>query len=502
MNQATNMLRLFITIIFIISNSIVYGKNKNRQIKKQIKMSNAKVLHQANEFVKKGDYESFLAYCTEDSQWTFIGERILKGKEEVRKYMKEFYWEPPVFTVETTIEEGNFVTVTGEISLKTKDGILNHYQYCDVWRFENGKMAGVKAYVIEKKISTAQYLHQNQFNLLGDAVDKNDLCLVESLLKNGVNADLPNSKGLTPLMLASGLGHIEIVKLLITHGADILAVDPNMGATALHKASQSGHPKIIELLLEEGAFIDMQSPIVGNSPLMDAILYKQEASVKILLEHNARIELRNNFNESVLDMAHQLDNASMISVINEYKNNLEKKIQSQKLVKAITQYDIKNIKVLIDGGIDINERIPKMGNYNDDFTPLSLAASKGYDKIVRLLLDSGADITMLSGLMGATVLHEAAYAGHVKVIEILMQYIEKNSIKGIDINAQGLYNGMTALHDAVWQNNMGAVKILVDKGADLSLTSHSGLTPLEFAELYNYSEIILFLKDVSKTSYF
>jgi ketosteroid isomerase-like protein len=120
-------------------------------IQKQTKMKNATILHKANEFVKKGNYESFLVYCTEDTKWVFVGERILDGRDKVREYMKEFYLEPPVFTVENTIEDGSYVTVTGEITLKAANGTYNHYDYCDVWRFENGKIAELKAFVIEKK---------------------------------------------------------------------------------------------------------------------------------------------------------------------------------------------------------------------------------------------------------------------------------------------------------------------------------------------------------------
>lgn len=120
-------------------------------IQKLTKMKNATILHKANEFVKEGDYESFLAYCTQDTKWVFVGERILEGKDKVRTYMKEFYLEPPVFTVENTIEDGRFVTVTGEITLKAANGTYNRYDYCDLWRFENGKIAELKAFVIEKK---------------------------------------------------------------------------------------------------------------------------------------------------------------------------------------------------------------------------------------------------------------------------------------------------------------------------------------------------------------
>ena len=123
---------------------------KNNHLKQQKNMNNTTILHTANEYVSKGDYESFLAYCTSDTKWVFIGERILNGKEEVRAYMKEFYMEPPVFSVEKAIEDGDFVMVTGEIRLKNKAGKYEHFDYCDIWRFEDGKIAELKAFVIEK----------------------------------------------------------------------------------------------------------------------------------------------------------------------------------------------------------------------------------------------------------------------------------------------------------------------------------------------------------------
>lgn len=111
--------------------------------------NNKAILEEANAFVAKGDYERFLTYCTEDTVWTFLGERILCGKEAVRQYMAEVYVEPPVFDVDHTIAEGEFVTVIGKISLKDKSGNTNHYDYCDVWKFRDGKLHEVKAFVIE-----------------------------------------------------------------------------------------------------------------------------------------------------------------------------------------------------------------------------------------------------------------------------------------------------------------------------------------------------------------
>jgi len=141
---------LIITALLFVTSNVSAQTNIN-QLKQQTKMNNTTILHTANEFVKNGDYESFLAYCTPNTKWVFVGERIINGKEEVRDYMKEFYKEPPVFSVEKDIEDGNFVMVTGEIRLKNKEGKYEHFDYCDIWRFEDGKIAELKAFVIEKK---------------------------------------------------------------------------------------------------------------------------------------------------------------------------------------------------------------------------------------------------------------------------------------------------------------------------------------------------------------
>ncbi len=111
--------------------------------------TNKAVLEKANAAVTKGDNEGFLAYCTEDTQWVFVGEQTLQGKEAVRQWMATAYAEPPVFMVEQLIAEGDFVTAIGRINLKDETGEIIPYSYCDVWRFSEGKMAELKAFVIK-----------------------------------------------------------------------------------------------------------------------------------------------------------------------------------------------------------------------------------------------------------------------------------------------------------------------------------------------------------------
>ncbi|NLR78235.1 nuclear transport factor 2 family protein [Chitinophaga eiseniae] len=115
-------------------------------------LNNKATLDMANAMITRGDYEGFLSFCTDDTTWTFVGDRILQGKEAVRQYMAMAYEEAPQFIVESMIAEGEFVTAIGKISLKNENGVVVDYAYCDVWRFHDGKMAELKAFVIATEV--------------------------------------------------------------------------------------------------------------------------------------------------------------------------------------------------------------------------------------------------------------------------------------------------------------------------------------------------------------
>ena len=109
---------------------------------------NKEILLKANEAISNGDHEAFLSYCTEDSKWTFVGDQVLEGKETIRKWMQVEYAVPPKFKVKNLIAEGDYVTAIGKITLTDKDGKASQYSYCDIWRFENKKLAELQAFVI------------------------------------------------------------------------------------------------------------------------------------------------------------------------------------------------------------------------------------------------------------------------------------------------------------------------------------------------------------------
>ncbi len=110
---------------------------------------NKAILEEANAAVAEGNYEGFLAFCTDDTEWTFVGDKTLKGKEAVRQYLAATYIEPPKFTVANLIAEGEFLTVLGDRTVKDEARKAVHHSYCDVWRFRGGKIVELRAFVIK-----------------------------------------------------------------------------------------------------------------------------------------------------------------------------------------------------------------------------------------------------------------------------------------------------------------------------------------------------------------
>lgn len=79
--------------------------------------------------------------------------------------------------------------------------------------------------------------------------------------------------------------------------------------------------------------------------------------------------------------------------------------------------DLDAAKALIDAGIDVN----KAGDLG--YTPLHVACIKGNEKMVRLLLDHGADLFALNE--GYPPFTAARLAGHDNICDLLSPLIEK-----------------------------------------------------------------------------
>jgi uncharacterized protein len=111
--------------------------------------NNKAILLEGNAAIAEGNNEGFLSFCADDTKWKFVGDKTLEGKEAVRQWMATTYVEPPKFMVAHLIAEGDFVTALGDITMKDEDGKTAHYSYCDVWRFRDGKIVELRAFVIK-----------------------------------------------------------------------------------------------------------------------------------------------------------------------------------------------------------------------------------------------------------------------------------------------------------------------------------------------------------------
>ncbi|WP_431260183.1 nuclear transport factor 2 family protein [Roseateles chitinivorans] len=109
---------------------------------------NKAALTAANAAITRGDTEGFLAFCAEDITWTTVGEDTLQGKAAVRQWMSTGYAEAPSFTVTDLVAERDFVIALGTIESQGDDGQPVRNAYCDVWRFRDGLMVELRAFVI------------------------------------------------------------------------------------------------------------------------------------------------------------------------------------------------------------------------------------------------------------------------------------------------------------------------------------------------------------------
>mgnify|MGYP000023170429 FL=1 len=90
-----------------------------------------------------------------------------------------------------------------------------------------------------------------RYSPLHQAVLCEDIKMVDFLIGRGANLEARDPHR-TPLFLAAHYGRVEIVKLLIKHGADPNALDLHTGETPLDRAKLGSYHDLIKILIENG----------------------------------------------------------------------------------------------------------------------------------------------------------------------------------------------------------------------------------------------------------
>ena len=123
------------------------------------------------------------------------------------------------------------------------------------------------------------------FQPLGLAAFFKQAQMVQLLLENGAEVNTPssNAQKVPPLNSACASGSLEIVRMLLAHGAD-----PNLrqagGFVPLHSAAQNGQVELIALLLEHGAEINLRAAN-GQNALSFALEANRAPAVELLRQH-------------------------------------------------------------------------------------------------------------------------------------------------------------------------------------------------------------------------
>lgn len=120
---------------------------------------------------------------------------------------------------------------------------------------------------------------------------------------------------------------------------------------------------------------------------------------------------------------------------------------------------------------------------------VNLAAYHGNEQKVVELLAQNPDPDARDS-SGGTALHAAMFQDNIGIVQLLVD-------AGYDVNAIGPRNGYTPLHDAVWADNLPALKLLVANGGDLSVRGLDGYTPLEKARAEGKEDIVTYLEGLN-----
>jgi len=97
-----------------------------------------------------------------------------------------------------------------------------------------------------------------------------------------------DADGSTPLHCATWKGHLNVVELLLSLGADVNVHNQNdhWGTTPLHAAAHANQRAIAELLIAQGADINATN-LNGRTPLAETEFHKAKAVANLLKQHGA-----------------------------------------------------------------------------------------------------------------------------------------------------------------------------------------------------------------------
>ncbi|HMB95704.1 MAG TPA: ankyrin repeat domain-containing protein, partial [Tepidisphaeraceae bacterium] len=275
-----------------------------------------------------------------------------------------------------------------------------------------------------------------------------DVKTIEDLISQGAAVNEPvrsdesydSNWGDTPLIMAVQDGREEIVKLLLSKGANVNRGN-DRGTTPLHRAIE--YPNIMKILLDAGAKVDAVD-VEGRTPLHWAAMGAPNASMSLLIDHGANVAARDNEGQTPLHDAARWNN-------------------------------IENVDMLLSHDADVNAR----DNFGE--TPLHLAATCKQTVVVEVLLHHNVDLNA-KDVFGYTPMHDAARKGCTPIISLFLGY-------GGDRSAVDQF-GVTPLHLACRNGYTDAAIMLLRAGANPNVKDNNQRSPIDEAKRGGFDELV------------
>lgn len=344
------------------------------------------------------------------------------------------------------------------------------------------------------------------------AAANNHSRVIEILIRGGATIDpRTNEKG--ALAIAAQCGSLGAVKCLLRAGADPNAQD-RWGQSPLILACSEGHANIVKFLLDTASKLDLEARTDdGRTPLMWASDKGHLEIVKLLVSRGATVNAEGNERETALMLATTSRHVEIFRYLLQVGASLECKTdEGLTLFNAAVQNNCVEVaRYLLDNEVgDPDER------FANGASPLEYAVDKGYDDMIKLLLErcgpaqrlwyavyygdadkvtlmirEGVDVLRRS-FSGHSMLFTACFSRHFEAATAIV-----NTLKGMNklelvqqlLEAPAV-DGSTPLFAAVSCGDLNLVKFLIQEGARINTENAAGGTALHIAVEKNNKKIV------------
>ncbi|EAT46629.1 AAEL002234-PA [Aedes aegypti] len=302
------------------------------------------------------------------------------------------------------------------------------------------------------------------------AVQRGSIAIVKQLLAQDAKIDMENQMSKTPLDLAVQLGNVRMVKLLLKRRQLVRAVQISSSLKSL---------EILHLLKTVSAQYKLESD-ASNSALTLLHRVTDEGRLQALLRY-FEVDVRcSKFLDTPLHIACLMNRTKLVRVLlqNGANTSLKNCDNLIPLHLAVTNRNAEVVKLLM---AEHHQLDPSHVN-----SALSIAARKGFLDISNILLECGADISVISCVMNRPelyLLHSASRQGYHKILRFLLQE------RCFEVNAEDS-NGLTPLLHAVINSSIQTTEILIQFGANVNHTTKFGQNVLTFATMHDHLDLV------------